>query len=284
MALTELADKLGTIAPLDRVAGPVVGAVKSAIGPGVLKDVLSGTPLGHPLHPMLTDVPIGSFTSAAVLDLLGGRRARGAADLLVAVGLVSALPTAAAGVADWSDTYGAEQRIGTVHALANLAGLGLYAMSLRARLQHRRGAGKVLGLAGMATMTAGGYLGGHLSYARGVGVNNTFHEHRPGDWTPVLDGEDLAEGELTEVEVGDAAAVVYRRGDEVHAIAARCSHAGGPLQEGTVDPEALTVTCPWHQSVFCLRDGRALHGPASAPQPAYDVRRSGGRIEVRART
>lgn len=283
MSLHDLAERIGAVAALDRAAGPAADAVKRVIRPGLVKDLLSGTPLGHPLHPLLTDVPIGSFTSATLVDLLGGSRGEEAADLLVAVGLVSALPTAAAGAADWSDTYGAEQRIGVVHAAANTVGLALYVASLVARRRGARGAGQLLALGGMAAMTAGGYLGGHLSYSKGVGVNNAFNEHPPEDWTAVLDEAELAGGRPVGVDANGARVLLYRSGVGVHAIGARCSHAGGPLENGEVSDESRTVQCPWHQSVFRLEDGSVVHGPATVPQAAYDTRVVDGRVEVRFR-
>src|SRR5205085_9766883 len=138
--------------------------------------LLSGTRLGHPLHPALTDVPIGSFTAATVLDLIGGGRTEEAVEALLALGIVAAVPTAAAGLADWSETYGSEQRTGLVHAAANVVALSLFAGSLAARRSGRSGLGRVLGLAGMTALSTGGYLGGHLTYARGVGVNHAFNE------------------------------------------------------------------------------------------------------------
>jgi nitrite reductase/ring-hydroxylating ferredoxin subunit/uncharacterized membrane protein len=266
--------RLGSATALDRVAKPVAGFVKRALPHGPVKDVLSGTWLGHPLHPLLTDIPIGSFTSATVLDIVGGRRARGAADSLVALGVASAVPTAVAGAADWSDTYGHDQRVGVVHAASNAVGLAFYASSLRARRRGARGRGTVLALLGMASMTVGGYLGGYLAYSRGVGVNDAFAEEPPDDWTAVDDGR-----------AGDATVFVHRSSVDgaVRAIGGRCSHAGGPLAEGAIDDECCTVTCPWHGSVFRMDDGAVVHGPATVPQVAYDVRDAGGAVEVRRR-
>src|SRR5579871_5406511 len=141
MDVHEIAERIGATTDLDRVAKPAAETVHRAIPEGPAKDLLSGSWLGHPLHPLLTDIPIGSFTSASILDFLGGKRARTASETLIALGLVSAVPTALAGLADWSDTYGAEQRIGVVHAAANLAGLVCYAASLSARRRghHYRG-------------------------------------------------------------------------------------------------------------------------------------------------
>jgi nitrite reductase/ring-hydroxylating ferredoxin subunit/uncharacterized membrane protein len=283
MNLHALAEMTGRVEGLDRVARPASKAVKRLVRQGRLKDLLSGTWLGHPLHPLLTDIPIGSFTSATVLDLIGGRPARKAADALVGLGLVAAVPTAAAGAADWSDTYGDEQRTGVVHALSNVVGLGMYALSLRARRRGDRTKGTALGLAGMASMTVGGYLGGYLGYSRGVGVNNAFFQHPPEDWTPVMAETELPEGKPVRVNVNGATALVYRTTGTILAIGSRCSHAGGPLDEGSVDEATCTVECPWHQSVFRLRDGSVVHGPATVPEAAYDVRVEGGQIELRHR-
>lgn len=281
MGLHDLAEKVGTIDALDGVAKPVAGAVKTVIGRGPLKDLLSGTWMGHSLHPLLTDIPIGSFTSASVLDVLAGRKGRDAADILVALGLVAALPTAAAGLSDWSDTYGAEQRMGTAHALANTVGLAFYGLSLVHRRRGNRKTGAALSLAGMGAMTVGGYLGGHLSYSRGVGVNQTFAEEQPGEWTPVIEESALTDGQPVRVDAGGASVLVYRQDGRILAIASRCTHAGGPLEEGEIDKRACTVTCPWHQSEFRLDDGGVVHGPATVPQPAYEVRVAGGKVEVR---
>ncbi len=284
MGLHSSAEKLGKIKGLDRLAGPAASAVKRAVPPGWRKDLLSGSRLGHPLHPLLTDIPIGALTSATVLDLVGGRRRQAAADSLVALGVLSALPTMAAGAADWSDTYGPDQRVGVVHACSNALGIGLYAWSLRARRRGDRLAATVLGLAGMASLGAGGYLGGYLSYSRGVGVNNAFYQHQPEEWTAVMAQGELTDGKPVRVEAGGATALLYRSNGRICAIGSRCSHAGGPLEEGDIDDENRTVQCPWHQSVFRLDDGSVVHGPASVPQAAYEVRVHDGQIEIRQQT
>lgn len=283
MRLHALTERVGALDSLDAPAKPLQSLVKRLVGRGLLKDTLSGTQVGHPLHPMLTDVPIGAFTSAAMLDTIGGRSANAAADALIAAGIASAVPTALSGAADWSDTYGEETRIGLVHALANVAALGLYCASLVARRTGRRGRGRALALAGFGVMSAGGYLGGHLSYGRGVGVNHTFLEEPPQDWTTAAKLAELTDGKPHRATVGDAGVLLVRHGDEVYAISSRCSHAGGPLDEGDVNIAQCRVTCPWHASEFALDTGAVVHGPASVPQPAYDTRINDGRVEVRAR-
>ena len=283
MGLHELASRIGDIDALDRVAGPVSRTAKKLVPAGPVKDVLSGTPVGHPIHPPLTDVPIGCFTAATVLDLLGGSRFEDAVEDLLLVGIVSAVPTASAGLSDWSDTYGSEQRVGLAHAVVNVAALGLFAGSLAARRRGSSGIGRMLGLAGLTTLATGGYLGGHLSFARGVGVNNAFYQHEPEDWTAVMAAADLPTGGPTMAEAGDATILLYRTADRIYAIGSRCSHAGGPLQEGKIEDDGPCVQCPWHGSVFRLEDGTVVHGPASVPQAAYDVRVQNDRIEVRLR-
>jgi nitrite reductase/ring-hydroxylating ferredoxin subunit/uncharacterized membrane protein len=264
---------------LDKVAKPVSGLVGKAVQPRAVRNLLSGTNLGHPAHPMLTDLPIGAWSMSVVLDIVGGARAERAADLLVGAGILSAVPTAATGLNDWSDTIGGERRIGAVHAGANVAALSLYVASLLARRSGARGAGKVLGLAGFGILVVGAYLGGHLSFAKGVNVNHTFLEHRPQEWTTVLAEAELAEGQLRRVSAGEASVLLVRNEGQISALANTCSHAGGPLDEGELADGC--VICPWHGSTFRLSDGSIVRGPASVPQPAYQTRVRDGKIEVR---
>ncbi|HEY1739524.1 MAG TPA: Rieske 2Fe-2S domain-containing protein [Acidimicrobiia bacterium] len=283
MNVYDVAERIGRIESLDKIAGPLADVVRRALPQySARKDVLNGTWLAHPLHPLLTDIPIGSFTSTTVLDLVGGSQSEHAADLLLKLGLASSVLTAAAGAADWADKYGEESRTGAVHAIANAVGVALYGASGIARRSDRRGVATSLGLAGMAAMTIGGYLGGHLSFSQGVGVNNAFAQDQPREWTAVLAAADLADGASMRVETETATVLLYRRGNEIFAIGSCCSHAGGPLEDGDVDAQALTVTCPWHQSVFRLDNGKVVHGPAVAPQGGYDTRVVNGRIEIRA--
>jgi nitrite reductase/ring-hydroxylating ferredoxin subunit/uncharacterized membrane protein len=279
--LQELVRRIEALDGLDRVSKPVTELVGRAVQPAPVRNLLSGSNLGHPLHPMATDVPIGAWSMATLLDLLGGRQANKAADMLVATGMAAAVPAAAAGLNDWSDTYGPETRVGLVHAAANTTALGLYTASLAARLRSRRGRAKVLGMAGFAVLVAGGYLGGYLSFALGVNVNHTAWEFGPEEWTAVAAESELADGQTRRVDADGVGVLLYRDGDRIHALSSVCSHAGGPLEEGTV--AAGQVTCPWHGSVFSLADGQVCRGPASMPQPAYDTRVSGGKIEIRAR-
>jgi nitrite reductase/ring-hydroxylating ferredoxin subunit/uncharacterized membrane protein len=278
--LSRLVDRLGAAETVDRLGKPAAAAVARVVGHGTLKDLLSGTWLGHPLHPMLTDLPIGAWTSSFCLDLVGGERGRDASELLIAIGVLSALPTAAAGLSDWSDTIGDERRIGTAHAVANVAALSLYTSSWVARRRGRRGMGLALGYLGGTVATAGGYLGGHLVYRKGLGTDRNAWKHGADDWVDVGDESSLRAGEPLVVTVDDDQVLLVRLGDGVGAISDVCGHAGGPLHEGTFDGQGC-VTCPWHGSVFRLADGHVVHGPATGDQPRYDVRSEGGRLSVR---
>lgn len=162
--LRSLGSRLDERTDLDRVVQPVRERLARLLPDGPRKEALQGSWLGHPAHPALSDLPIGFWTSALVLDVIGGRRGRSAADLMVALGVLTALPTAATGAADWSDMEPVRQRTGVVHAGANILATALYAMSFVRRRRGKRIRGFMLSAAGMGVATLGGYLGGHLAF------------------------------------------------------------------------------------------------------------------------
>jgi nitrite reductase/ring-hydroxylating ferredoxin subunit/uncharacterized membrane protein len=274
-----LPETIQRLKPLDSVSEPVSKAVAQVLPPGRVKDVLAGTWLGHPLHPVLTDVVVGAWTSAFVLDAVGGERTEQAADALVGLGVLSAVPTAASGLADWVDTWGPTRRVGTVHALGNVAAAGVYGLSWVARKRGARGLGVALSILGAGIVTGTAYLGGHLVYGKGVGVDASVFEHGPRSWTAVANETDLpADGALV-AKAGDTEIALFRQDGWICGIAERCSHRGGPLHEGEV--KNGRVTCPWHGSEFDVCSGSVLRGPATAPQQAYETRVQNGKIEVR---
>jgi nitrite reductase/ring-hydroxylating ferredoxin subunit/uncharacterized membrane protein len=282
LARETVAEQIERLGALDVVSEPLQKVVRAAVPQeSELKDLLSGTWLGHPLHPPLTDVVIGAWTSALLLDLLGGDRAREGADLLVAIGVVAAVPTASAGLSDWAELRGGSRRVGVVHALGNTTALVLHTLSWFARRRGDRRRGVALSAAGYGVATFSAWLGGHLSFAKGVGVNQTAFETLPSDWTPVLDEARLQEGELTEARANGLAVVLVRRGGREYALANRCSHRGCSLHEGKLNDDG-TLTCPCHGSTFRL-DGSLVKGPATSPQPALDVRSNEGKVEIRRR-
>ena len=280
-AANDAVDALESVKALDGSALKLAGAVSKAVPAGVRRDALSGTWFGHALHPLLTDVVIGSFISATLLDVLGGDDSGGARERLIEVGLVAAMPTVASGLNDWSMTAFGDRRsrpVGLVHASANLTGTALYAASLAARRRGVPGRAKLLSLAGSAALSLGGLLGGHLSFTRGVGVNETAFDEGPREWTMAYAGV-LEDGIPASGMAGETPVLLLRHDGHLHALHNRCSHRGCELSAGQVDGES--VTCPCHGSRFSLRDGSIEQGPATARQPVFETRESRGRIEVR---
>ncbi len=275
------ADGLERWSGADRLMDAVRKAVKAApLGRG--RDALHGRWLGHPLHPLMVQVPVGTWLSAALLDALPGHRR--AARTLVGVGLAAAGPAAVAGWVDWAELPREQQRVGFVHAAANVTGVALYAASYVARRRRQTVRGKALGLAGLTAVAVGGALGGHLAYRQASGANHAeqvSHLVEQG-WQPVGELADLPVGSAVRRHIGDVAVMVVREpDDEVRVLAEHCSHMGGPLSEGELRDGC--VRCPWHGSVFRLEDGWNVRGPATAPQPAFDTRVRHGRVEARLR-
>lgn len=281
MGLRDLLRPLEGLDVLDPVGQWLSGKVTGITDRGSLKSALSGTWFGHPLHPMLTDLPVGLLTGAALVDLMGGEDGADVADVLTILGLLSVVPTAATGLSDWADTVGSEQRLGMVHALANAGGSALFAGSLFSRRGGNRRLARLFTLAGLGALTVGGFIGGDLVFARGIGVDHTVFDEPPSEWTRVARDEQIADATPTLVSAAGYGVLLYRRDGVIHAIADRCTHAGGPLHEGQVD-EDLCVTCPWHGSRFRLEDGSVARGPATAPQRAFEVRVTDGSVEIRA--
>ena len=267
---------------LDTVARSLHTALAPVLGPAgnkQVKDALYGTWLGHPLHPALVSLPLGFWTSTAVLDLTGKERG---ADLTLQLGLLSAVGAIASGAAQWQDTQELlkPRRLGVAHAALNTAAVALYGASWWLRARGSRTVGVTVALTGLGIVTASAWLGGSLAYDLGIGVNRTAFAEPPTDWAEVLDEAALQEKTPTRVVANGVPIMLVRQGGEIWAIAATCTHLGGPLDVGAIAGE--TVTCPWHGSVFCVRDGALIHGPATAPAPAFDVRVQNGRIAVRA--
>jgi nitrite reductase/ring-hydroxylating ferredoxin subunit/uncharacterized membrane protein len=265
---------------LDQPAQKLADVVHAATRPRLVKNALSGTWLGHRFHPLLVELPIGFWSGALMFDMIATRRGRWAADVLVGSGVVAAVPPAAAGLSDWADTFGGPKRIGLVHASCNTLALLSYSGSLVARLLGRRKAGVGLSLVGATAISVGGYLGSHLSYVQGVGVERKWLAGGPKDWTAVLDAGELQEATPRVVRAGDTDVLLYREGNRINALWATCTHEGGPLAEGHFADGC--VRCPWHGSTFRLADGKVVRGPAAASQPVYEARVTDGKVEVRA--
>ena len=281
---TAAAGRLERAEFLDPAAKVVTGVVNAVLPGGPVKDALHGRWLGHPVHPILVALPIGLWSGTSLLDLTPGDTRR-AAKRLVGAGVLAVLPTAATGYADWSELGAFERpkRVGLVHAAANAITTAFYAASWLARQRGDQARGRRLALLGLVGLGVGGYLGGHLAYSQGVGVDRNADEPpAPRDWTDAAEAANVTEGALVRVDVGGQQVLFVRRGGRVQAIGAVCSHYGAPLEEGEVDGEGCVV-CPWHGSRFRLEDGSVARGPAVSPQLGYDVREVGDRLQLRVR-
>ncbi len=252
---------------------------------GALRDLLHGSRgLGHPLHPAVTDLPLGAWAAGAVLDYVAhftstvGTRA---GDVALAVGLLVSLAAVATGLTDSEDTFGHELRVNVLHGL----NMGLAEVLMAASLGLRWWAPLswhplALGLstAGLAVAMAGMYVGGHLTFGIGTMVNRTAFVSGPTEFAPVGVAADFPEGALRRVEAAGMDVVVARCQGRLHALGGVCSHAGGPLAQGALD--GTVVTCPWHGSQFDLRTGEVRRGPATFPQPRLTVRERDGVVEA----
>ena len=256
-----------------------------------LANTLHGQPYGHPVHPLIVAVPIGTWTLALGLDLLAAlgllreRSPERAADLALRAGSAGAAAAIATGLADWQHLNGRDRRVGLVHGTVNLTALSLNLLSGRLRGQGRRAAGVWASVAAYACMSVGGYLGGHLVYRRRAAVDHADRSPEPRDFQPVLPLAELHERVPHRVAVWDEVArkeigiVLVRQGHRVHAMGALCSHAGGPLDQGWVLDG--TLVCPWHGSRYDLETGQPSTGPSTCPQPRYQVRLRDGVVELR---
>lgn len=277
----------------DWISDTLQNGIKAVIGtnrqpPRRFKSLLHGTWFGHPLHPAITDVPIGAWLLVAIFDVIwlvspgaNGWAAR-AALVVVVVGIVAALGALATGMADWSDSYGAERSVGLLHGSLNTLALILYIVSAALRFQttaQESVAGAVLGFVCLAMVLVAAYLGGDMVFGKGTGVNHTAWEAAGEGYEAVLPVDEMTERALRRVVVAGVPVVLLKLGERYYAIAATCTHAGGPLDEGELQGDV--VQCPWHGSRFSMRDGKALTGPATFAQPRYDVRVRDGMIELK---
>lgn len=267
----------------DLVARGLQPLVKRAVAPRPVRNFLDGVWLGAPLHPALTDVPVGAWTAAVVLDGASAVRRDAtlatAADRTLEVGTLAALPAAVTGLNDLRDLRGQSRRIATVHALLNVAGLSLTVTSVACRRSGRRNLGRTLSGLGYLVSATAAHLGGELSFGLGIRVNRTLGQSAPLSFVPVLDDDDLEAIELHRVDA-DGVPVLLARAEngEICALADTCTHMGGPLSEGSRDGDV--VTCPWHGSKFDLCTGKVVQGPAVFHQPRLAVRVRNGTIEV----
>ena len=270
---------------IDRVAEPLSKAVRGtyeATGPfgRQAKNAMHGVWLGHPLHPVFTDLPLGAWTTALALDAAAGDDLgmRRAATFAMGVGLAGAAGAAVTGLTDWSETDGQSRRNGLIHGLLNVTATTLFAAAFALRRKDSHDGGRKCAWAGYAIALGAAYLGGDLVYRQRLGVTHADGD-LPNEFTPVMDSAALANNTMVRARAGDTDVLLVRQHGRVCALVHSCTHLGGPLSEGTLKDGS--VVCPWHGSEFALDDGRVLNGPATHNQPHLAVRERTGRIEVK---
>jgi nitrite reductase/ring-hydroxylating ferredoxin subunit len=287
MSLLAFLDRLADVPTFDKAIEPARRAVNAALRPQAVKDALHGTWLGHSLHPVLVQVPVGSWLSAGLLDAVP--RLRPAATVLIGTGVAAAVPASLAGAADWSEQEVGIRRLGALHAVANSAALSLYVGSLVARGRGHGALGRVLSYAGLGIATGSAAVGGHMSYAQSSGASHSATAARAltSDWIDLGPLDDLPEGRpALRTGKGGSVAVplaVVRRGAKVDVFLGACAHLSGPLYEGAVEEVhgRQCLVCPWHGSAFDLDSGSPRRGPAANPQVKLEVRMEAGRVMAR---
>lgn len=289
----ELGDRalasLGRQAWLDRPSyrfEHAIGLVMAACGGAGerIGNALHGTWLGHPLHPLLTTVPMGAVATTLALDaasILPGSRPdfREASRFSLGVGIAGNLAAAVTGVNDWQHTQEQSRRVGLVHGALNAAATGLYVLSWWDRRRDRQARGIAASTLGYGITLASGYLGGSLVYRSGTGVDQSGPRLVTPSWTAALASEELEDSAPRRVEVAGVGLVLFRNGRGVIAVGERCPHLSAPMADGWIDRGR--IVCPWHGSQFEIDTGKPLRGPATAPLPCYQARVRDGVIEVR---
>jgi nitrite reductase/ring-hydroxylating ferredoxin subunit len=281
-----IAERIERTPALDRPVRVLSDTVVRALPTGKRADALHGVPFGQPAHPALVRLPLGCWSSAVLLDFFPSTER--AVVTLLSTGLLSSFPSAATGLADWSALHRHQQRVGLVHAACQLGASALFGASVLARISGRHREGKVLSFGGLAVATAGSYLGGHLALRLGAGASHAEPvAHLAGlGWQDLCAFNALPDGRPARRQLGYLSLLTLRQGDSVYVLSDHCTHLGGPLHQGriTAKGEETCVTCPWHGSVFRLRDGEVVHGPATARQPSFESRvNDSGWVQVRVR-
>jgi nitrite reductase/ring-hydroxylating ferredoxin subunit/uncharacterized membrane protein len=283
----KLAERLATSQTwLDGVSDRLQPVVRDAVASTGRRgaDLLDGVWLGAPLHPALTDVPVGALTAAVTLDgvalATGSRAVERQADGALAISVAGAVAAAATGLSDWRYMRGEKRRLAAGHGLLNVVGVAFNVTSLGLRLAGRRRAGRVSSALGFLVAGTAAHLGGELSFGMGVRVNQAQPEAGPAEFEAVLDESQLDGTSMHQVDAaGEAVLVTRSTNGEICAIANTCSHFGGPLAEG--EREGDVVVCPWHASRFDVCTGDVVGGPAVFPQPRFETRARDGKVEIR---
>jgi nitrite reductase/ring-hydroxylating ferredoxin subunit/uncharacterized membrane protein len=249
-----------------------------------LRDLLNGRWLGHPLHAVLTDAPIGILFLVIVFDVLGEPFA---ALVALGLGILAMLAAALAGFADYADTDGRARDRATLHSTLMVLALVGYLVSLFLRVGNDGAppAAITTSVVSFLVLAAGAYVGGDVVYMLGNMVSRHAFRGAGTKWIALEPAEADAAGHIPEgrpikAKLGINQLVLVRQGETILALHDTCAHAGGPLGEGRiVDGQ---IECPWHYSRYRLENGHVTQGPSVYDQPAYEVRaREGGGWEAR---
>jgi nitrite reductase/ring-hydroxylating ferredoxin subunit/uncharacterized membrane protein len=253
-----------------------------------IKLLLNGSWLGHPLHPLLTDIPVGAWTLAILMDIVGLifhlPQLGIASSMAVALGIAGALAAAAAGLMDWMDIDPAEKSVGAVHGIVNTVATLFFVGSLLMRWRdgwQLNWTSLGIALVGYVLVSGGAYLGGGMVFHMGVMINRNAYRNGPSEFKSAVAEKDLVEGKPQRVEVDGQPILLLRTKSVIYAVGAVCSHYGAPLEEGKLVDE--TIQCPWHLSRFSLIDGSVKEGPACSAVPCYDVKTVNGQVQVKMR-
>jgi nitrite reductase/ring-hydroxylating ferredoxin subunit/uncharacterized membrane protein len=251
-----------------------------------VRDLLNGRWLGHPLHAVLTDAPIGILFLVIVFDVLAMAEA---AAWAVGIGILAMLGAALAGMADYADTDGKARERASLHSTLMVVALVGYIVSLWLRFPVQPGvvpsAAVVVSVLSFLVLSAGAYVGGDVAYFLGNMINRHAFRGAGTKWIALepaeVDGEGrIPEGRPIRARLGVNQLALVRQGDRILALHDTCAHAGGPLNEGRLVDGV--IECPWHFSRYRLENGHVVGGPSVYDQPAYEVRaREGGGWEAR---
>src|SRR5215212_8223067 len=232
MDISETLMRLVENPAIDQVAEPLSKAVRGAYeaaGPAGqrAKNALHGVWLGHPLHPVFTDILIGAWTTALALDATsnGDAGMRRAATFAIGVGLTGALGAAVTGLTDWSETDGQSRRAGLIHGLLNLTATTLFASAFALRQKDSHDGGRKCAWMGYAIALGAAYVGGDLVYGQRIGVTHAAAE-LPDQFTPILASASLADNSMVRARAGNVDILLVRQGGRVCALAHACSHLG----------------------------------------------------------
>ena len=287
----------GTDRPIDRLSrDPRLDAIADVLQPIVqravnatggsnsfVSDLLHGRFLGHALHPLVTDIPIGAWSMTAAFDALaafGVRDLEAGADAALIIGIAGAAAAGITGYAEWSDTDGEPRRLGAAHAVLNSSALLSYIVSFALRRGGQRPAGVAIGMLGYALVGAAAYLGGELAFGLAIGVKHTAEAVKPeADFRRVCAADDIADGQTRPAFAGDDAVLLTRSAGDVSCVSGICTHRGAPLRDGNIVDGC--VRCPWHGSLFALHDGTVKAGPATFDLQRFEARMEDSEIAVR---